>query len=142
MMHYREEKGLYQRLKHMAQYFKVKAIVGSSLGGYTAFWLAQDLGVPAVLLNPALSFYDRDPGLVPKDIQRMDLSAFIYQGALDDTVDPLETRQWLAHHYPKLQPFYHVEPEEMHQINPLLFKQLMQMALQPALFNMQNLRAC
>jgi dienelactone hydrolase len=132
MMHYREEKDLYVRLKNIAQHFNVKAIVGSSLGGYTAFWLGQEMGVPVVLLNPALSFYDRDPGLIPKDIQRMDIPLFIYQGALDDTVDPVETRQWLADHYPGLQPVYHIEPQEMHQVNLSLFKALMQDAFQHA----------
>jgi uncharacterized protein len=130
MLHYREETHLYRRVKNIAQYFDVKAIVGSSLGGYTAFWLGQDIGVPVVLLNPALSFYDRDPGLVPKSIKRMDIPVFIYQGALDDTVDPEETRQWLAQHYPDLQPQFQIEPQEMHQVNPSLFKALMQDAFQ------------
>jgi len=135
MMHYREEKDLYVRLKNIAQHFNVKAIVGSSLGGYTAFWLGQEMGVPVVLLNPALSFYDRDPGLVPKNIQSVDIPVFIYQGAKDDTVDPEATKQWLADHYPGLKPRYHIEPKEKHQVNPRLFSQLMQQAFRYTVFD-------
>jgi uncharacterized protein len=128
-IHYREEHDLYIRLRKLAVYFCPKVIIGSSLGGYTAFWLSRDLGIPAVLINPALSFYDEDPGLVPKNISLSHEPVYIYQGALDDTVKPELTRQWLRVHLPRFQPILELAHDNGHQISATRFIDLMNRAL-------------
>lgn len=34
---------------------KIELLVGSSFGGFLGFWLSEELGIPCLLLNPAVS---------------------------------------------------------------------------------------
>lgn len=103
-MHYRQERNLYQRLRNLCLYFDVKWIVGSSLGGYAAFWLSHDLGIPCVLLNPALAFRSQDPGLVPENIPFTPAKRIVFMGEKDDVVIPETTIQWLYEYNPENMP--------------------------------------
>lgn len=56
---YLEEKELFQKLYSDYQY--VDVIIGSSLGGLLAYYLAQILEKPCLLFNPALPFREKLP---------------------------------------------------------------------------------
>ena len=53
---YRNQKNSYDLLENFAKKNEINFIVGSSLGGYIGFWLAEQLGIPCLLLNPALAY--------------------------------------------------------------------------------------
>lgn len=95
-LHYEEVLGTYDRLMQLAQEFKVDWLIGSSLGGYTAFWLSQELEIPTLLFNPALPFSKRDPGIIQHNIEIKNLQQHIFLGLKDDTVNPIETKEWLT----------------------------------------------
>ncbi len=57
-INYREQLAVYETLKDTSIRKKVKFIIGSSLGGYLAYWLAEDLGLPCLLFNPAMTYDD------------------------------------------------------------------------------------
>jgi predicted esterase YcpF (UPF0227 family) len=57
---YRNQKNSYDLLENFAKKNEINFIVGSSLGGYIGFWLAEQLGIPCLLLNPALAYRSID----------------------------------------------------------------------------------
>lgn len=93
-MHYREEKNLYGRVGRLIDYFQPDWIVGSSIGGYMGFWLSRQFDIPAILINPALSFKEEDPGLI-QSFTLNDTAAHIVIGMKDDVVLPEKTLGWL-----------------------------------------------
>ena len=94
-IHYVENYNTYERLKSLALEYQIDWLVGSSLGGYTAFWLSQELILPTLLFNPSLIFKRTDPGLVKKDLEIKNFNQTIFLGLKDTTVDPLLTQKWL-----------------------------------------------
>jgi uncharacterized protein len=87
---YRSERNVYQTLNKYAQSEKVAFLVGSSLGGYLAHWLAEDLGLPCLLFNPAMSYIDTLDEYMPEITNRLCPARFVVIGAFDDTVNPDE----------------------------------------------------
>ena len=55
---YREKLGVYETMKDTAIRKKIEFIIGSSLGGYIGNLLAEDLGIPCLLFNPAMHYTD------------------------------------------------------------------------------------
>ncbi len=112
---WRNNPDAYQFLKNVAITENIQFLVGSSLGGYAAFWLAEDLGLPCLLFNPAMSFGDLFKKHLPEISNRLCPARFVVIGAKDETVDPtvnkaffesIETKschqrvivcQWLGH---------------------------------------------
>jgi len=87
---YRTEADAYGILKKYAVEEKVEFLVGSSLGGFVAYWLAEDLGLPCLLFNPAMSFRDSLGEHMPEINSRLCPARFVVIGAFDETVDPKE----------------------------------------------------
>ena len=122
-IHYKESKNTYQRLLQLAKEFNVDYLVGSSLGGYTAFWLSQELNIPTLIFNPALAFQKIDPGLVIKNISITNFQQTIFLGMQDETVDPKSTKAWLEKNeiLDKVKIIEH--PANGHQISLAVFKE-------------------
>jgi hypothetical protein len=99
----------YNILKKMAIEHEVEFLAGSSYGGFMAYWLGQELGLPQLLFNPAVC---REVFTVPTAAPiRTDVSSWVLLGAQDETIpaelnleffaDKPQARvivaQWLAH---------------------------------------------
>lgn len=93
-MDYRTEKNVYQTLRKYAQEEQVEFLVGSSLGGFLANWLGEDLGLPCLLFNPAMSYSDSLDEYMPEITNRLCPARFVVIGAFDDTIDPEENVNW------------------------------------------------
>lgn len=91
---YRAQPDTYPGLKRMAVEEKVEFLVGSSLGGYLAYWLAEDLGLPCLLFNPAMSYDDLFRKHLPEIENRLCPARFVVIGANDETADPIVNRQF------------------------------------------------
>ncbi|MCF8234270.1 MAG: hypothetical protein K9G67_04995 [Bacteroidales bacterium] len=87
---YRRQPDAYEILKIEAMEKNAAVLIGSSLGGSLAYWLAEDLGLPCLLFNPAMDI-DKDVGLkIPKITKRECPMRFVVLGESDDSVDPLK----------------------------------------------------
>jgi esterase/lipase len=115
-MHYREEKQLYNRLIKLCKYFNVQWIVGSSIGGYVAYWLSQDIGIPCILINPALSFRSLDTALVPSDISFTKAERIVFIGEKDNVVIPEDTIQWIRNFNPDDMRGIQILPDVGHRV--------------------------
>jgi uncharacterized protein len=87
-LNYRQKLGVYETLKDTAIRKKIEFIVGSSLGGYIGNTLAEDLGVPCLLFNPAMHYTDVFYSKMPL-IEKPECPArFIVLGQNDATINP------------------------------------------------------
>ncbi len=65
----------------------IDVIIGSSMGGFTGFYLAQHLNVPALLFNPALPSRSAHQNIPETTLQHNHVLQFVI-GNKDDVVDP------------------------------------------------------
>lgn len=122
-IHYKEAVGTFNRIKQLATEFKADWIIGSSLGGYSAFWLSQQLQIPTLLFNPALAFRRIDPGLISEKIEITNCNQVIFLGMNDTTVDPNSTKIWLKQQGIIENVNIIEHPENGHQISLKVFKE-------------------
>jgi hypothetical protein len=85
---YRKDKGVYEKLKSTIQSEMVEFIVGSSMGGVIGYWLAEDLGLPCLLFNPAMSYLGELKPHMPAIDHHTCPARFVVIGAHDKSVDP------------------------------------------------------
>lgn len=90
---YRQKLGVYETLKDSALHKDVQFIIGSSFGGFLGFLLAEDLGLPCLLFNPAMEvleqkeyFYNKVPELASHTCP----NRYVVLGAKDDVIDPVK----------------------------------------------------
>lgn len=84
---YLEQPDSYSILKNYAVAEGAEYIIGSSLGGFLGFWLAEELGLPCLLFNPAM-WVTREEANIPLAISRTCPDRRVVLGALDEEVDP------------------------------------------------------
>jgi predicted esterase YcpF (UPF0227 family) len=78
---------------------KIDAIIGSSMGGFTGYYLAQLFKIPSMLYNPALPYRSSTEQIVPSQLQ-MNHPVFtrIVLGAQDDVIKVKDNLAFLAQH--------------------------------------------
>lgn len=86
-INYREKLGVYETLKDRIVRKNIKFIVGSSLGGYLGHWLAEDMGLPCLLFNPAMEYTDVFYSKIPIIEESKCPARFLVFGSKDDTID-------------------------------------------------------
>lgn len=85
---YEAEQGMvYPRIKKLVIEEQVDVLIGSSMGGFVAYWLARELNKPALLFNPALYFETMKP-FIPKLESPFTPPLYICSGEKDETVLP------------------------------------------------------
>lgn len=95
----KEQGGVYPRLKALAIAQQVEVLIGSSMGGFMAYWMAYDLNKPALLYNPALYFDSMKP-FIPKVETETIPYLYVCIGEKDKTVDPQLLRTYLSQRNP------------------------------------------
>lgn len=86
-LNYRTEKDAYHILKKYASENQVEFIVGSSLGGFLGFYLAEELGIGCLLFNPAMAINIVE-AKISADFQRKCPKRYIILGDKDEVVNP------------------------------------------------------
>lgn len=91
---YREDRNKMKRLISEFKNQTIEVVIGSSMGGFMGYHLADAFQVPALVFNPALAYRS-----IPQDIVSKDQSSNLKQivlGTHDETVDPTTTLKYLA----------------------------------------------
>ena len=119
---YDDNPQLFEEIFEACRTQPVDFIVGSSAGGLLGFWLAQHLGLPALLFNPPLykSEFIQRPAL------KTTAPAFfcqIIQGARDEVVSPEETRDYLQAEVKEAYYAIEILDSLAHQIDMATFRQ-------------------
>lgn len=92
---YRNQNNTFQLLEDEALEKKVQFIIGSSMGGFLGYWLAEKLSLPCLLYNPALAIRERYDNYLPLIETNNCPLRIIVIGANDDVVLPHTTFEWL-----------------------------------------------
>jgi hypothetical protein len=87
-INYREKLGVYETMKDTAIRKKIEFIIGSSLGGYIGNILAEDLGLPCLLFNPAMHYTDVFYSKMPVIKKSKCPARFIVLGENDANINP------------------------------------------------------
>jgi hypothetical protein len=115
-INYREKLGVYETMKDTVLRKKIEFIIGSSLGGYIGNLLAEDLGLPCLLFNPAMHYTDVFYSKMPVIEKPKCPARYVVLGNNNPTVNPHHTMKvfteadsrkidqriitcdWLGHH--------------------------------------------
>ncbi len=92
-LNYRENKNVYFELKQLIQEKDIEFIIGSSFGGMLAYWLGEDLGIPVLLFNPAMSYQSAKVD-IPKITALKCPVRMVVIGEKDDVIDPVENKSF------------------------------------------------
>ncbi|HEX9980906.1 MAG TPA: YqiA/YcfP family alpha/beta fold hydrolase [Flavobacterium sp.] len=76
----------------------IDAIIGSSMGGFTGFYLALQLEKPALLFNPALPYRSVVQN-VPEDTGEIKKPVHVVLGKLDPIIKYSDTKDFLRQHH-------------------------------------------
>lgn len=93
-LNYREEDDIYVALKRYAVSKQIEFVIGSSMGGFLAYWLAEELGIPCLLFNPALNIKILK-NKFPLIESLYCPARFVVLGAKDDVINPEENINYL-----------------------------------------------
>ena len=89
----------YEKVSEAFSKNKPDLIIGSSMGGWFAWNLGKDFGIPVLLLNPALHSRIFDPEMEPVR-EQLPSKVYVALGAKDIVIDPETTIQWLYENDP------------------------------------------
>lgn len=81
---------IYQELKQFINNNPIDLIIGSSMGGYLAFHLGNDLNIPTLLFNPSLTKNKIEKPVVT-EVKNISVLHTLVLGKGDEIVNPLET---------------------------------------------------
>jgi len=90
---YRENKNVYTELKEFILDKKAEFIIGSSFGGMLGYWLSEEMGIPALLFNPAIVYQSIQVNIPKIDNLNCPMRMIIL-GEQDDVVDPIKNKQF------------------------------------------------
>jgi hypothetical protein len=88
---YNREPQRFEILRDYCLTNSIELLVGSSFGGFMGFWLSEELGLPCILLNPAVSLSNKNK-TKPSGVSHLKSTlCLVALGAKDEQVDPQRT---------------------------------------------------
>ena len=109
---------LYQTYKEK----QIEVVIGSSMGGFTGYYLSRLLQTPALLFNPALA-HRTVRQEIPSPLPTHQHPIHFTLGAQDEVVNPKETLGFIATHFPVTQNYQlHLQQDLAHRIPLPTFK--------------------
>ncbi|WP_178984914.1 YqiA/YcfP family alpha/beta fold hydrolase [Winogradskyella helgolandensis] len=101
----------------------INVVIGSSMGGFTGYYVSNRYQCPALLFNPALANRSVHQEIPELEHKKSILKHFVL-GTADDVVNPVETLQFLANTI-ELSPEYniHLRNDLAHRIPLDVFKE-------------------
>ena len=92
---YREDKNNIAALINQFRNEDINTIIGSSMGGFMGYYIADALQRPALLFNPALAYRSIFQEIPMIENPKSNIK-YIVLGAKDETIDPKSTLEFLA----------------------------------------------
>ena len=89
---------IYETLKNEIIQFQPDFIIGSSMGGYFAFEMAQEINCPAILFNPALHSRSMEPDMTGHKIGQFKPDIKLILGENDTVINPEKTLDYIHNH--------------------------------------------
>ena len=90
-LHLQYDKESFALLKKYCLENKIQFLVGSSHGGFLAFWLSEELAIPCLLLNPAVSLRGKHK-TKPQNMSRLESPlCLVALGEKDEQIDYTRT---------------------------------------------------
>ena len=120
--YYTDEKAIDTILNYYPQ-LELDVVMGSSMGGFAGYHVADILDLPALLFNPAVAKRSVKQQL-PERKNKLNQLKHIVLGQVDDVVDPKETLQYLMQNFNARTHFHlHLVPGLGHNIPVPFFEQ-------------------
>ena len=116
-LEYKSDPNIIPKMQQHIAEWQPDVLIGSSMGGFTGFFLAQMTGIPALLYNPAV-LSGRRYQIVPENLPaHFNAPVQIILGGIDPLVPPEATLDFLKTHYPN-EKHFHIKtiPEMAHRI--------------------------
>jgi hypothetical protein len=119
---YHSNSSIYDDLLKNHKKEAIDCIIGSSMGGFMGYYLAQALGCPALLFNPALPVRSINQ-VVPKNLQPKQHQYFsIVLGSQDETVPAVANLKYFSENLlPTAELQIKIRPDLAHQIPLAIF---------------------
>ncbi|MDB4754897.1 hypothetical protein OAF80_00415 [bacterium] len=92
-LNYRQQADPFKALSKEIEHNGITHVIGSSMGGYLGFWLAEKHSLPCLLFNPALDMRSID--LSVERNYNQSPKRLIVLGEQDEVVDPFNTIDFL-----------------------------------------------
>jgi predicted esterase YcpF (UPF0227 family) len=124
-LEYKSNPNVIQNLYDEYQNQDINVIIGSSMGGFTAYHLANSLGICALLYNPALPYRNDVEQIIPATLPIKNSSFMrIVLGAQDDVIKAKDNLNFLAQNTnPQTDYDITIKRELAHQIPIDIFEQ-------------------
>lgn len=101
----------------------IDVVIGSSMGGFAAYYVSTVVGKPALLFNPALRKRSVEQSIPSVAINSYTLKHFVI-GADDPVVHPGDTLNFIAETYNEFTDFHlHIRPKLFHSIPVDVFEE-------------------
>lgn len=95
---------------------EIDVVIGSSIGGFAAYYVSEALNKPALLFNPALKERSVKQHIPDPSAKSLQMKQFVL-GAKDDVVDPEDTFEFIGENYNRFTGLHlHLRPELTHNI--------------------------
>lgn len=102
---------------------EVNVVIGSSMGGFAAYYVSTILNKPALLFNPALKKRSVEQTIPSVEIDSYTLKHFVI-GAGDEVVNPGDSLKFISEIYNNFTDFHlHIRPQLAHRIPTEVFEE-------------------
>ncbi|MFV8337228.1 YqiA/YcfP family alpha/beta fold hydrolase [Flavobacterium sp. RSP29] len=124
-LEYKSNPNVIQNLYDEYKNQDINAIIGSSMGGFVGFHLANSLGICALLYNPALPYRNKVEQIILSSLPtNQSLLMRIVLGGQDDIIKAKDNLAFLAHNCnPKTDYTISIKSDLAHQIPVAIFEE-------------------
>jgi len=119
---YREEQNSIENLLRNFKDKNITTVIGSSMGGFAGYYVANGLQVPALLFNPALAYRSVHQE-IPKITKLKSNFKCLVLGANDDLIKPKDTLEFIGNSIGKDNYHLNIRQDLAHRIPVPIFQE-------------------
>ena len=119
---YREEQNSIENLLLNFKDKNITTVIGSSMGGFAGYYVANGLQIPALLFNPALAYRSVHQE-IPKITKLKSSFKYLVLGAKDDLIKPKDTLKFIGNSIGKDNYHLNIRQDLAHRIPVPIFQE-------------------